>query len=172
MALKIKKTFETQSLVFSFAVIAISDLFFLLDVAGDMFHVEIDVFWIDHSVVEMISVLALTISLIVIGVHLKRLIRQHRESRDSVKVASGELLAVIYNRFDEWQLTPSESEIALFLIKGLSVQEIADLRDTRSGTVKSQSSTIYQKAGVRGRNELVAYFVEDLLAGERIMSPS
>ena len=57
----------------------------------------------------------------------------------------------------------------MLLIKGLSTQEISGIRDTRPGTVKSQSSAIYQKADVAGRNELVAYFVEDLLAGESML---
>ena len=82
-----------------------------------------------------------------------------------MQVASGELLSVIFTHFEKWGLSPSEVEIALLLIKGFSAAEIAALRETRPGTVKSQSSAIYQKADVRGRNELVAYFVEDLLAG-------
>lgn len=75
---------------------------------------------------------------------------------------------VIQRHFDMWKFSPSEREVALLLIKGMSTQEIADIRDTKIGTVKSQTSAIYQKAGVKGRNELVAYFVEDLLAGERM----
>lgn len=171
MPLKPRKTFETQSLVLSFLIIAVCEAFFLLDLIADIFSLDIDTSWFNHDQIEAVSVFSLAIALGVIGIQIRRLLREHRESQDSVDVASGELLDVIYRRFDEWQLTPSESEIALFLIKGLAAQEIADIRDTRAGTVKSQSSTIYQKAGVRGRNELVAYFVEDLLAGERIIKP-
>ena len=56
----------------------------------------------------------------------------------------------------------------MLLIKGLSIQEIADIRETKTGTIKSQCSAIYRKAEVKGRNELVAYFVEDLLSGESL----
>ncbi|MBT6095368.1 MAG: helix-turn-helix transcriptional regulator [Rhodospirillaceae bacterium] len=167
---KLKKSYEAQSLIISFLVIGVCESFFVLDVVADMFHVDIDTSWISHNLIESILVIALAVALGVIGLQIKRLLREHRESKDSVKVASGELLAVIHARFEEWQLSPSESEIALLLIKGFSAQEIADLRNTRPGTVKSQSSTIYQKAGLRGRNELVAFFVEDLLAGEQIMA--
>ncbi|WP_156098587.1 hypothetical protein [Thermopetrobacter sp. TC1] len=31
-------------------------------------------------------------------------------------------------------------------------------------------NAIYRKAGLRGRSELVAYFVEDLLAGEKLLT--
>ncbi len=169
MRLLHKSTFEVQTLIFSFVVIAICEAFFLLDVAADMFQIDISTSWIDHNMIELISAFLLAPALIIIGLQIIRLVRAHREAQDSVKVASGELLAVIHARFAKWRLSPSECEIALLLIKGFTAQEIADLRNTRPGTVKSQSSTIYQKAEVRGRNELVAYFVEDLLAGERII---
>ncbi|NQV83132.1 MAG: LuxR family transcriptional regulator [Rhodospirillales bacterium] len=167
--MKNKKAFEVRSLVVSFVVIAISEIFFLLDVSADIFHIDIAAPWIDHNVLEFVSTVALAFALLVIGWQIRRLLREHREARASIQVASGELLAVIYAKFDAWELTPSEREIALLLIKGLSVREISEIRDTRPGTVKSQSSAVYQKAGVKGRNELAAYFVEDLLAGENIL---
>jgi DNA-binding CsgD family transcriptional regulator len=145
-------------------VIAICEVLFLLDVFADIFRMDISTPWIDNSIIELGSAFFLAPALVIIGLQIKRLLREHHNAQDAVKVASGELLVVIYGRFNEWQLAPSESEIALLLIKGLTAQEIADLRSTRPGTVKSQSSNIYQKAGVRGRNELAAYFMEDLLA--------
>ena len=166
MALKDKKRFEVQSLAVSFLVIAICEAFFLLDVFADFFQVDISTSWFDHNIIELITAVSLAPALVIIGLQIKRLLREHREAQDSVRVAAGELLTVIYSKFDQWQLSPSENEIALLLIKGLTAQEIADMRNTRPGTVKSQSSTIYQKAGVRGRSELVAYFVEDLLSEE------
>jgi len=166
MPLKDNKRFEVRSLVLSFLVIAVSELFFLMDVSADLFHIDISIPWFDHGVVELVSVISLAVALVIIGRQIRRLVHEHHDARESVKVASGELLTVIYDKFKHWQLSPSEREIALLLIKGLTAQEIADMRNTRPGTVKSQSSTIYQKAGVRGRSELVAYFVEDLLSDE------
>jgi len=164
MALKNRKGFEVRSLILSFVVIAICEVFFFLDVSADVFQIDMFTPWIEHSVIEFISAISLGVALVAIGFQIRRLLHDHRDAKDSVKVASGELLAVIYEKFETWQLSPSEREIALLLIKGLTAQEIATIRNTRPGTVKSQSSTIYQKAGVRGRNELVAYFVEDLLS--------
>lgn len=169
MSLKPKKSFEVQALIFSFTVIAICEVFFLIDVYADLFRIDIDTTWFDHDKIELIAVLALTFAMLVIGMQIIRLLKKHRQSQDSVQVASGELLSVIFRHFEEWKFSPSEQDVALLLIKGMSTQEIADLRETKIGTVKSQSSSIYQKAGVRGRNELVAYFVEDLLAGEKML---
>ena len=167
--MKNKTRFEVQSLVVSFVVIAICETFFLIDVAADIFHVDIASPWIEHDTIEMITTVTLAFALVAIGWQIKLLLGEHRDAQASVQVASGELLEVIYAKFDAWKLSPSERDVALLLIKGLSTQEISDLRDTRTGTVKSQSSAIYQKADVAGRNELAAYFVEDMLAGETIL---
>jgi len=170
MHLKRKGAFEIQTLTISFLVILVCEAFFLLDVLADLFQIDISTSWIDHSMIESITVVALTMALIIIGLQILRLLREHRVAQNSVKVASGELMSVISERFKAWELSSSEMDIALLLIKGFTAQEIADLRNTRPGTVKSQSSTIYQKANVRGRNELVAFFVEDLLGNEQAVS--
>ena len=49
------------------------------------------------------------------------------------------------------------------MLKGLSFREIAELRETREKTVRQQASSVYRKAGVAGRNELAAWFFEDML---------
>jgi DNA-binding CsgD family transcriptional regulator len=168
MLLNTKQSFAIRSLVISFVVIFICESFFLVDILADMFQIDIAAPWISHDEIELASTITLSLALIAIGIQIKQLLREHRTVQDSVKVASGELLSVIEARFDDWQLSPSEKDIALLLIKGFSAQEIANLRNTRAGTVKSQSSAIYQKASVRGRNELVAFFMEDLLSGEKL----
>lgn len=150
----------------SFVTIMVCEAFLLTDVVADVFYINISTSWLDHSAIEAVAVVALGAALLVIGLELRRLIVDQRSFRASLKAASGELLAVMETQFKEWGLSPSEWEIALLLIKGLSVQEIANIRQSQPGTVKSQSNAIYRKAGVAGRSELVAYFVEDLLAGE------
>ncbi|NVK19648.1 MAG: helix-turn-helix transcriptional regulator [Methylocystaceae bacterium] len=164
-----KNRFEVQGLIFSFIVIAICEAFFLIDVYADLFRIDIDTTWIDHDQIELFAVLTLTFALLIIGLQIFRLLKKHRQIENTVEVASGELFKVIQRHFSQWKLSPSEAEVALLLIKGMSTQEIADIRQTKIGTVKSQTSSIYQKAGVKGRNELVAYFVEDLLAGEIVI---
>jgi DNA-binding CsgD family transcriptional regulator len=70
---------------------------------------------------------------------------------------------VINSQFSQWQFSASESQIALLLMKGLSLQEIADARGAKIGTVKSQCSSIYRKSELANRSELVSFFMEDLL---------
>ncbi len=63
-----------------------------------------------------------------------------------------------------WGLTQAEKEIALLLLKGLSHKEIAAIRDVGEATVRQQSRAIYRKAGLGGRHDLAAFFLEDLLS--------
>ena len=80
----------------------------------------------------------------------------------SQKLAS-QYRAVMQKQFDAWRLTASEQDVVIMLLKGLSFREIADLRETREKTVRQQASSVYRKAGVSSRNELAAWFFEDML---------
>ena len=158
-------------LAVSFVVLLVCQGFMVVDVLADIFYIDLYIPWLDHSTMELTAVIAMTVSLIVLGWILVDHMRQNRRYRETVRTASGAFLKTISRQFDEWNLSESEREIALLLIKGLSINEIAQVRNTRPGTIKSQSNAIYRKAGLRGRSELVAYFVEDLLAGERLLFP-
>ena len=73
------------------------------------------------------------------------------------------LSAAITRQFDDWQLTDAEAEIGFLLLKGLSHQEIAEVRNTSERTAREQARSLYRKAGLAGRNQLSAFFLEDLL---------
>jgi DNA-binding CsgD family transcriptional regulator len=63
-----------------------------------------------------------------------------------------------------WGLSNAECEVATLILKGLSHKEIAEIRASSEATVRQQAAAIYTKSGLRGRNELAAYFLEDLTA--------
>ncbi len=85
------------------------------------------------------------------------------QSQQQVKKLMGELSQIIQTQFQTWQFTQSEKEVALLLLKGLTLEEIAKVRETKEKTVRQHASNLYKKAGLSGRHELVAYFFEDLL---------
>lgn len=68
------------------------------------------------------------------------------------------------------ELIQFRKKVALLLIERLSTEEITAVRETKLGTIKSQSNAIYRKAGLKGRNKLSAYFIEDLLAGDQLIT--
>jgi DNA-binding CsgD family transcriptional regulator len=71
--------------------------------------------------------------------------------------------AAIDRQFERWELSPAEREVGLLLLKGLSHKEVASMRDTSERTVRQQALAVYRKAGLSGRAELAAFFLEDLL---------
>ncbi len=73
------------------------------------------------------------------------------------------LSQAIDEQLTSWKLTNTEKEVAFLLLKGLSLKEIATLRNTAEKTARTQSTAIYSKAGLAGRSELAAFFLEDLL---------
>jgi len=152
----------------SLIVLAVCEFLLIVDVVSEYFNFEIDLYLEYHGLIEALAVFFLGLTLFVIGADFWRLIIENRQFRSLINIASGEFLFILGGKFSDWKLSVSEREVALLLIKGLSIQEIADIRETKTGTIKSQCSAIYRKAEVKGRNELVAYFVEDLLAGQSL----
>ena len=80
------------------------------------------------------------------------------------------LASAIDDQLERWHLSAAEKEIALLLLKGLEHKEIAQLRDVAETTVRQQARSVYRKAGLAGRHELAAFFLEDLL-GPRTHEP-
>lgn len=74
----------------------------------------------------------------------------------------------IDQQLSKWNLTAAEKEVALLLLKGLSLKEIAEIRNTTEKTARVQSIAIYSKSGLSGRSELAAFFLEDLLQPQNI----
>ncbi|GAB4373461.1 MAG: hypothetical protein Kow0062_10560 [Acidobacteriota bacterium] len=85
-----------------------------------------------------------------------------RQETEAVRAGLGEAIA---RQFADWNLTAAESEVGLLLLKGLSFHEIAAVRGTSERTARQQARAIYAKAGLGGRSELSAFFLEDLLPG-------
>ncbi len=73
------------------------------------------------------------------------------------------LSALINQQLVDWKLTDSEKDVALLLLKGLSLREIAEIRSSSEKTIKQHASNLYTKANLSGRAELSAFFLEDLL---------
>ncbi|MFT3917531.1 MAG: helix-turn-helix transcriptional regulator [Anaeromyxobacteraceae bacterium] len=90
-----------------------------------------------------------------------------REDLDRFRTESGEamrgLAAAIERQFERWGLSSAEAEVALLLLKGLPTKQIAEVRETSERTVRQQALAVYRKAGLSGRAELAAFFLEDLL---------
>ncbi|MEJ2502909.1 MAG: LuxR C-terminal-related transcriptional regulator [Gemmatimonadota bacterium] len=98
---------------------------------------------------------------------LRRSLEDHREERDAWRESAQHALQglgrAIDRQFDRWDLTPAEREVALLLLKGYSHKAIARRTDRSDQTARQHAATVYRKAGISGRAELAAFFLEDLM---------
>jgi DNA-binding CsgD family transcriptional regulator len=83
--------------------------------------------------------------------------------RDEARDLLSGLGVALDRQFERWSLSPAEKEVALLLLKGLSHKEIAGVRNITEATARQQARAVYKKAGLSGRNDLAAFFLEDLL---------
>lgn len=105
--------------------------------------------------------------------HTEEQLERHREERDRWRERAHTFLRglgrEIDRQFEEWDLTPSEKEVALLLIKGHSHREIARMTGRSERTSRQHAGSAYSKADLSGRAELAAFFLQDLMLpdGER-----
>ncbi len=116
-----------------------------------------------HVVAEAISALCLLAAVLFETRYLMALLRRKAHLERQISLAAGAFHDIILDHFDGWGLTPAEQDVASFTIKGMSIAEIAALRGTAEGTVKSHLNGIYRKAGVAGRGALLSLLIDDLL---------
>ncbi len=146
--------------------------FFLSDLIIDFFEEPASEILTLHFALELLANFGLVAGVVFEGAYLVRLLRRQAHADRALSVASGALHDVMEGYFEEWRLTPAEADVATFTIKGSSIAEIARLRGSAEGTVKTHLNSIYRKAGVNGRGELVNLLIEEILGGSLLQAES
>jgi len=88
--------------------------------------------------------------------------------RRRVKAHLGDVRHALDDQFQAWKLTAAERDIALLILKGMSLKDIGIARATTEATVRQQAQSVYRKAGVGGKAALSAWFFEDLFAADSL----
>lgn len=145
-----------------FVLQVVAAVFFIVDGIEDQIREARQGFSLDAAM-ESVIAMALLCGIILSSRYIVFLSQELRRKNHLISKASGALAQHIALRFQEWGLTPGESDVALFALKGCDVSEIARLRGAATGTVRSQLSQTYTKAGVTSQAMLVSLFIEDLL---------
>jgi len=146
------------------AVQTLCAAFFLWDVITDLRFLGTGTAASLHVAIEAMAALALASAIAVELRFVLRLMARKAHLESQVRVAAGAFHDIMLAHFDDWGLTPSERDVALFVIKGLSIAETARLRGSAEGTVKSQLGAVYRKAGVSGRGALLGLMIDDLVS--------
>lgn len=156
------------------ALQAVAAAYFVIDGVEDLLQQASKGFSFEIAM-ECVVALALLAGVVMGSRHISRVTGELRWKEQLLANARGALGEHIVLRFAEWGLTPGEGEVALFALKGCDVAEIARLRRSAAGTVRSQLSQIYAKAGVGSQTMLMSLFIDDLLDANppaKIASPS
>lgn len=146
---------------------AVCAVFFVSDILATVVGIRAaPISWQTRELLEVGAALGLVLGVVLGWIAYRRSMQRTRAAEHSLAVAQGAFLDHLNSCFANWRLTPAEQEVALFSLKGFSVEEIAGLRDTSPGTVKAQSNAIYRKAGVSSRTQLLSLFIEDMMADD------
>ena len=153
-------------LYLAFGLQVLSALFFVGDLWTEILGLRSEpIPWVWQEYIQILASVGLVVGVIVGGVFLRlSLNRIHHMSRQ-IDVAAGNFQHHMLALFDRWGFSPSEQTVAVFAMKGFSNSEIAELRGTSMSTIKSQMNSIFRKTGFSGRQQLISFLVEDLLAG-------
>jgi DNA-binding CsgD family transcriptional regulator len=141
---------------------ALCAMFFLGDIIDDV--MTADAFFELHSAVELLAAIGLSAGVVFLMFELRGVLNRMDRLDRGVRAARGEMADLIEQMFEQWALTPSERDVALMVVKGYGNEAIAEMRGTAQGTVRAQCTTLYAKAGVEGRAQLLSIFMEELLA--------
>ncbi len=150
---------QTVALSVFLVIQTLGTVFFVGDVIADLSADPMS----GPLIVEVVVTMALVLGIVFGAFALRRTVKLLRAQDQALQVARGALSDVIETQFKAWALTPAERDVGLLALKGLDVAEIAQLRGAAQGTVRAQLTRIYSKAGVSGRAQFAAFFVEDLL---------
>ncbi len=80
---------------------------------------------------------------------------------------------VIARYASDWGLSQAEADVAIFVAKGFSNSEVADMRGCAIATVKSQLGSIYSKSGLESRYQLISFVTDEVcaMAKEPVTAP-
>ncbi|MCA8882371.1 MAG: helix-turn-helix transcriptional regulator [Rhodobacteraceae bacterium] len=145
------------------AVQAFCAVFFVGDVLADLRDVGMGSLAELHFGIETIATLSLVAAIVIELQVLLRLLRRKAHLEHSLHIAGAAVQAVIDAHFDAWALSPSERDVATFLVKGLSTAEIAQMRGNAEGTIKAHLNAIYRKSGTRSRSDLLSLIIDSLM---------
>ena len=95
--------------------------------------------------------------------YLERLRNSEQEATETLTALRSDFDGLLQQRFEQWDFSSAERDVALLMLRGLSMTEIADLRETRSGTVKVQAHNVFKKSGVNSRVAFTSLFMEEFI---------
>ena len=125
---------RARAFVLLLVVQAICVLIFVLDILLSVIGIyPAPLAWSTRELMEIGALIGLLLGLVFGAMLVWRNFADLKAAHARLDRASGAFFDLLNARFDEWGLTAAERDVALFAIKGYTVQDIARLRDTSEG---------------------------------------
>ncbi len=134
-----------------------------LDLALDLLALEQESNSLLHTVFEAIAVVALWLGVFVNIIVIKKFATSYARLQDGFDKANGAIYNKIMDSFEQWNLSPSEHDVALLILKGFSNTEIARIRNKSIGTIKTQATSVYRKSGVQNRSSFMMTIIDEFM---------
>lgn len=147
-------------------------VFFLWDVLADFREDGYAIASNIHLVVEILAAFALFAAIVFETRYLRRLLQHQAHLQESVSLATSAMHDIVLELFDQWKLTASEKDVAMLMVKGLRIGEIAGVRGSAEGTIKAHLNSIYRKSGTNSRAELLSLIIDPLMVTPLITTQS
>lgn len=138
-------------------------IFFVTDIIADYKELGLSASKRFHLNIEAIATLSLAAAVVFETKYILDLLRRKAHLEQSVSIASAAMHDVIEAHFRAWDLTPSETDVATFLVKGFGIGEIANMRGNAEGTIKSHLNSIYRKSNTGNRSEVLSLIIDSLM---------
>lgn len=116
-----------------------------------------------HLILEMTAIFCLLAGISFEWREGVRLLRRTAVLEKELRNARSAVLDLIEAHFDSWDLTPSERDVAGFVVKGLTTAEIASLRGSAEATVKAHLNAVYRKSGTTSRAGMLSCVIDSLI---------
>lgn len=118
-----------------------------------------------HEMIQITASFGLLAGMITTAVILSKSFRKVTKLSRQIDVVAGQFQDHLEALFRDWSLSRSERAVAIYVMKGFSNTEVAELRGTSVATVKTQLNAVYKKSGCTNRQQLMSFLVEELLTG-------
>lgn len=116
-----------------------------------------------HLLIEAVAAATLVLAILLELGYLIDLQQRKARLEHSLHAASQAVFDVIESHFELWKLSPSERDVARFLVKGFTIGEIAAFRGNKEGTIKAHLNAIYRKSATRNRAEMMSALIDTLI---------
>ena len=147
---------------------AVAFLFFLFDIIFDVRDHMLEAVMYETS--ELIHLLFEGFAVVAIGAGIwltfqyqKILKEQAENAEQSLYYLKNDFDTLLKKKFKTWGFTDAEREIAILVLRGFTNAQIAELRETKVGTVKVQIHKLIQKTNSVSRTDFMAVFMDEFL---------